>query len=121
MNTIKVTQYPLKLLALRSMLGAVGTTCALLIGAPTQVTAQTMFEDEDTILVEKQASQKIPYSKIVRKIGQRLFQVDTYKVLSFGQGKRGSVVRSFKDIAEHSKYRFNVRRDELELKYTLYF
>lgn len=120
MMTIKIKQFKFKLL-FHSTIGATSTAFVLLASAPTQVTAHAMFEDEDTILVEKQASQKVPYSKIVRKIGQRLFQVDTYKVLSFGQGKRSSVVRNFKDIAEHSKYRFNVRRDELELKYTLYF
>lgn len=92
-----------------------------LTGTPMHSYAYSHFEDEDTILVEKQPSQKIPYAKIIRKIGKRLFQVDTYKIASFGQGKTTKVMRNLKDFAERSKYRVNVREDELEFKYTLNF
>lgn len=91
-------------------------------GAPAIASAAHGFEDEDTILVEKHPpSQKIPYSRIIRKIGQRLFKVDTHKVLQFGKGRKQGVARSFKDFADRSKYRVNVHKDKLTLKFTLNF
>lgn len=111
----------MKRFKLSSILGVPALALAFAIGAPTQVFAHNMLEDEDTILIEKQPSQKIPYSKIVRKLSKRLFNFDTYQVLTFGKGKRNSVARSFQDFADRSKYRLNVRRDEVELKYTLNF
>lgn len=83
--------------------------------------AASGMSDEDTILVEKQPSQKIPYSKIARKIVQRLFHFDTSSIMSFGQGKKNSIARSFSDFADRSKYRFNVKRDEVEVKFLLNF
>lgn len=111
----------MKRIKLSSILCAPALAAACLLGSPLQVNAGNMLEDEDTILIEKQPSQKIPYSKIVRKLGKQLFNFDTSKVLSFGKGKRKSVARNFSDFAERSKYRFNVRKDEIELKYTLNF
>jgi len=100
------------------------STMALMLSltsVPALVSASNYYEDEDTILVEKQPSQKIPYSKIVRKIGKRLFKVDTHKVFHLGKGKKSGVARTFSDFADRSKYRVNVRRDKVVLKFTMNF
>lgn len=95
---------------------------AMLLGlSSVEVHATNMFEDEDTILVEKQPEQKIPYGRIVRKISEKLFNLDTHKILSFGEGKTRKVARSFKDFTDRSKYRIKLRTDEVQLKYTLNF
>lgn len=92
-----------------------------LTGAPAMSQAAYQYEDEDTILVEKQPSTKIPYSKIVRKIGKRLFSFDTHKVTHFGSGKRSGVVRNFRDYLDRSKYRINIKDDKVSLKFTMNF
>jgi hypothetical protein len=98
------------------------TLAVALIAMPASSHAAYGFEDEDTILVEKHPpSQKIPYSRIIRKIGQRLFKIDTQKVLQFGKGRKQGVARSFKDFADRSKYRVNVRQDKVVLKFTMNF
>ncbi|TNC81474.1 MAG: hypothetical protein C9356_09095 [Oleiphilus sp.] len=94
---------------------------ASLTGAPALSQAAYQYEDEDTILVEKQPSTKIPYSKIVRKIGKRLFSFDTHKITHFGKGKRAGVVRNFRDYLDRSKYRVHLKEDKVSLKFTLNF
>ncbi len=76
---------------------------------------------DDTILVEKQVNEKIPYHKILKKISKRMFKFDAENILAFGKGRTDSVVRSFKDISERMKYRVDVDRDEVEFKLSLNF
>ncbi len=91
-------------------------------GMPSMAFAAHGYEDEDTILVEKQPpSQKIPYSRIIRKIGQRLLKIDNINPFQFGKGKKQGVARSFQDFADRSKYRVNVRKDKVVVKFTLNF
>lgn len=81
--------------------------------------------DGDTILVERDlfdgnTSQKIPYHRLAKSMVKRFLNFNTEKVLTFGQGKKDNVVRHFSDLADRTKYRLNVDRDEVELKFTLH-
>jgi len=77
--------------------------------------------EDDTILVEKEVSQKIPYHKILKRLGKQFLKFDTENVLTFGLGKRDSIIRNFSDFADRMKYRVDVDKDELELKFSLNF
>ncbi len=77
--------------------------------------------EDDTILVEKEASQKIPYHKILKKLSKQLLNFNTEKVVTFGEGRRDSIVRNFSDLSSRMKYRVDVNRDELEFKFSLNF
>jgi hypothetical protein len=77
--------------------------------------------DDETILIEYQPSTKIPYHKILRKIGQHFFKVDTEALTSFGSGKSSSVVRHYSQYLERSKTRFNVKTDEVRVKFSVNF
>jgi len=87
------------------------------------MTASAAYQtgDDDTILVEKQPSQKIPYHKILKSITKQLFKFDSESVFSFGKGKSTRVVRSFGDLVDRSKTRFNIKRDKIEVKFSLNF
>lgn len=94
----------------------------ILSSTPQNVQAAHGLNDEDTILVDKQPPpQKVSYSRIVRKIAKRLFKFDADAMLTFGQGKRNNIARSFSDFADRSKYRLNVKEDEVEVKFSLNF
>lgn len=88
------------------------------------VWAETYPDDyigEDTILVEKEVSQKVPYHKIARSLFKHFFKVDTRSLLTFGEGRTGNVIRSFSELGERTKYRVKVKQDEIELKLSLSF
>lgn len=76
---------------------------------------------EDTILIEKEVSTKIPYHKIAKSFIKHFFKVDAQNLLAFGKGRTDSVIRSFNDLGERTKYRFKVKEDEVEIKMTLNF
>ena len=92
-----------------------------LTGVSFSAHAGYQYEDEDTILVEKQPNTKIPYSKIIRKISQKLFSFDTHKISHFGKGKKSGVVRNFGDYLDRTKYRVNVRDDRVVFKVKMNF
>lgn len=90
-------------------------------GASLPAYANHSLEDEDTILVEKRPNEKIPYSKIVRKLSKKLFGFDPRTVTHFGKGRKQGVAKSFSDYMDRSKYRVKVRGDKVVLKYTVFF
>lgn len=78
-------------------------------------------QGEDTILIEKEVSQKVPYHKIARSIIKHFFKVDTRSLLTFGKGSSSNVIRSFKELSERTRYRVKVKEDEVELKLSINF
>lgn len=76
--------------------------------------------DGDTILVEKEVSQKIPYHRLAKSLVKKFLKFNTDNVLSFGNGRKDTVIRHFSDLADRTKYRVNMDRDEVELKFTLH-
>ena len=76
---------------------------------------------DDTILVEKEGSKKIPYSRIAKAGFNRLFKVDVQKVFTGGKNRKTAVVRNFSEYADRTKYRFRVKKDKVEMKFSLNF
>jgi hypothetical protein len=76
---------------------------------------------EDTILIEKEASQKIPYGQIAKAFFDRLFKVDVHQVFSGGKNLKTASVRNFSDYADRTKYRVAVKKEQVEFKFSLNF
>lgn len=102
------------------------TFCSSIASA--QAGAYAGSSDEDTILIEdqaslgdKQTSQKIPYHRILKAFAKRLFDVDMESVFSGGKNKRTAVVRHFSEYTDRTKYRVKVKKDEVVLKFSLNF
>ena len=84
--------------------------------------AQTFTgNDDDTILIEKELSQKISYSAAFKSLAKHVFKFDVDAALSGGQNCRDAVIRSFSDFADRTKYRLNVKQDKVEVRFTLNF
>ena len=82
------------------------------------------MSDEDTILVDKQPSTKIPYSKIVRAMIHKIFDIDSEQIMTFGgNGGNGGkdIARSFSDYVDRTRTQFKVKQDEVELEFKLKF
>jgi len=76
---------------------------------------------DDTILIEKQPSQKIPYARIARAFAKRLFDINVETMFSGGKNKKTAVVRNFSEYSDRTKYRLGVRKDRVEMKFSLNF
>lgn len=78
---------------------------------------------DDTILVEfygdASSMPKMSYSSMVKRVASNLIGIDLEATTSFGQNKKTSIIKSFKDITERSQYRVDVDNDEIELKFSL--
>jgi len=77
--------------------------------------------EEDTILIEKEVSQKIPYHRILKSISKRLFKIDMNSMLTIGKTRRDVIARNFRDYADRVKYRLKVDRNEVGVKLSLNF
>jgi len=77
--------------------------------------------DDDTILVDQQPSTKIPYSKIVRAMIHKVFDVDSERIMTFGGNSETSIARSFSDYVDRTRTRVKVKEDEVELELKLNF
>lgn len=95
--------------------------CLLGLSLNVQAIPSVPYDDEDTILIDRQPSNKIPYSKIVRAFAYKLFRIDSEKLTTFGSGKTNNVVRHFSEYADRTKTKFKVKRDEVELEFKLNF
>ena len=99
--------------------------CALTLALFSQASLAQNFigpnGEEDTILIEKEVSTKIPYHLLLKKLSSRMLQFDADALVTFGKGRTDHIVRSFSDVAERVKTRVNVDRDEVELKFSLNF
>lgn len=78
---------------------------------------------DETILVEfygdANSMPKMSYSSMVKRVASNLIGIDLEATTSFGQNKKNSIIKSFKDISERSQYRVDVDDDEIELKFSL--
>lgn len=76
---------------------------------------------DETILIEKEVSQKIPYSKIAKALVNHFFKVDVQKMFTGGKNYKSACVRNFSDYADRTKYRVGLKPDKVELKFSLNF
>jgi len=76
---------------------------------------------DDTILIEKEVSKKIPYSRIAKAVVSRLFNVDVQKMFTGGNNRKTACVRNFSEYADRTKYRVGVKKDNIEVKFSLNF
>lgn len=77
--------------------------------------------EDETILIDQQPSNKIPYSKIARALIKKIFQFDSQSIMTFGGSTSSSVARSFTDYVDRTKARFKVKEDEVEVEFKLQF
>jgi len=77
--------------------------------------------EEDTILIEKTASYSTSYSKALKAISQKLFNVDMDAFFSGGQNVHCAVIRSFSEFAKRTKYRLDLNHNKVDLKFSLNF
>lgn len=75
--------------------------------------------DEDTILVEEEASFKISYSKAIKAACINLLDFDIDSFFSGGKNKHSEVIRQFSDLSERTYYRLRLDQDEVAFKFTL--
>ena len=76
---------------------------------------------DDTILIEKEVSNKIPYSRIAKAVVNRLFKVNVQKMFTGGKNRKTACVRNFSEYADRTKYRLGVKKDKVEVKFSLNF
>jgi hypothetical protein len=76
---------------------------------------------DDTILVEKEGAQKIPYGRIAKALVDRFFQVDVKHIFSGGKNRKTASARNFSDYADRTKYRVAVKKEQVQLKFSLNF
>jgi hypothetical protein len=76
---------------------------------------------DDTILIEKDGSSKVPYSHIAKAVFDHLFKVDIQKMFSGGKNLKTACVRNFSDYSDRTNYRIGVKQDEVEFKLSLNF
>lgn len=105
-----------QLIGIAALLAAV-----LSFSANTQANPHIPASEEDTILVDQQPSTKIPYSKIVRAMIHKVFNVDSERIMTFGGKGQGRIARSFSDYVDRTRARFKVKEDEVELEFKLKF
>lgn len=78
---------------------------------------------DDTILVEFYGKgspiQKTSRTAMVKRLASSLIGIDLESSTSFGQNKKSSIIKSFKDIAERSQYRVDVDNNEIGFRFTL--
>jgi hypothetical protein len=76
---------------------------------------------DDTILIEKEASTKIPYSRIAKAVVNHVFNVNVQQMFSGGKNNKTACVRNFSEYADRTKYRVGVKKDKVEVKFSLNF
>ena len=76
---------------------------------------------DDTILIEKEVSNKIPYSRLAKAVVKHFFKMDVQKMFTGGKNRKTASVRNFSEYADRTKYRVGVKRDTVELKFSLNF
>lgn len=79
------------------------------------------YGGDDTILIEKEVSTKIPYNKIAKAMIDHFFKVDVQSMFAGGKNLKTACVRNFSEYADRTKYRVGVKKDELHLKFSLNF
>lgn len=75
--------------------------------------------DEDTILVEYDQSDKISYSRTIKAACKSLLGFDIDAFFSGGKNKRSAVIRQFDDLAERTHYRLRLDQEEVAFKFTI--
>ena len=75
--------------------------------------------DEDTILIEEQASFKISYSKAIKAACKNLLGFDLDSYFTGGKNKRSMVIRHLDDLSERTYYRLKLNQDEVTFNFTL--
>jgi len=103
----------------RLILPLILTCCASFVSA--QSYSLSNYGGEETILIEKEVSQKIPYSRIARAVVKRIFNVNVESMFTGGKNKKTAFVRNFSEYADRTKYRLGVRKDKVEVKFSLNF
>jgi len=103
----------------RLILPLILTCCASFVNA--QSYSLSNYGGEETILIEKEVSQKIPYSRIARAVVKRIFNVNVESMFTGGKNKKTAFVRNFSEYADRTKYRLGVRKDKVEVKFSLNF
>jgi len=79
----------------------------------------TPSSDEDTILVDYQPSNKVPYGRIASKVFKKLFNFDSERLMTFGGHNSSKVARTFSEYAARGKTRFKIKHDQIALEYKL--
>jgi hypothetical protein len=79
------------------------------------------ISEDDTILVDQQPNTKIPYSKIVRTVIKKFFNLDSEQLMTFGGNSSKQVARSFSDYVDRTKTKVKVKEDEIEFELKLQF
>mgnify|MGYP003673199953 CR=1 FL=1 len=75
--------------------------------------------DEDTILIEDVAKQKISYGRAIKAACKNLLNFDIDKYFSGGKNKRSEVIRHLADLSERSHYYMRLDQEEITFKFTL--
>ena len=121
---LKFVRYTLiKSLSFLKQLSCIFAVALTLCGVASvaQATPNVPAADEDTILIDRQPSNKTPYSKIVRAVIYKIFEVDSEKIMSFGADAKRDVVRRFADYADRTRTKFKVKEDSVELEFKVHF
>jgi len=116
---IRSNKYTLASTALKRM--AISLLLCLCASLATAQSYSLSKGGDDTILIEKEVSQKIPYGRIAKAVVNRLFKVDVQKMFTGGKNRKTACVRNFSDYADRTKYRMGIKKDKVELKFSLNF
>jgi hypothetical protein len=76
---------------------------------------------EETILVDGSHNAKLSYSQSIKNFSKQIFRSYLGALFFNGEACSSSMIRNFNDLAERTRYGFNLEQERVELKLTLDF
>ena len=76
---------------------------------------------EETILVDKQPSDKMSYATLAKAFAKGLLDMSLETMFTGGSNKKTACVKSFSEYLGRTKYRFGVNHDKVEVKFSVNF
>jgi len=81
----------------------------------------TNSSGEDTILIEKEMTRKASFHQAFKSLAKTFFKFDVENLVSGGKNCKSAVIRNFSDFSNRTKYRINLKQQQVEFKFTLNF
>ena len=81
----------------------------------------TNSSGEDTILIEKEMTRKASFHQAFKSLAKTMFNFDVENLVSGGDDCKSAVIRNFSDFTNRTKYRINLKQEQVEFNFTLNF
>ena len=81
----------------------------------------TNSSGEDTILIEKEMTRKASFHQAFKSLAKSMFNFNVENLVSGGDNCKSAVIRNFSDFTNRTKYRINLKQEQVEFNFTLNF